>query len=500
MNNMARKGYLYNSILIMLGLLAMNAACSPISATPVPIRHPAITLKKCQLSAPGSASHLEARCGKLKVYEDRSASTSRQIELNLAVIPAISRNPAPDPLFFIPGGPGEAATQSILTIFSAFNRINQKRDIVLVDQRGTGGSHPLQCQTSDEEVFSTQNEEENLAASLQACLNKLDADPRFYTTSIAMDDLDQARDALGYDRINLYGASYGTRAALTYLRQYPDHVRTVILDGVAPPNWTLGPSTASDGQRALDMIFARCAIEEKCQSSFPDLAIKFQSIVQELQQKPIEVALDDPINGQPTTFKLTPENFATTIHTMTYTPETAALIPLMIHNANLIHDFRPIVAESLSSTELFSESISAGMRYSIICSEDTPFYDKEPASQGYLGIYIVKSFEDICQIWPHGSIPINFKQPVLSDKPVLILSGEADPVTPPANGNLAAQTLSNNLHLIISGMGHVNIFRGCIPRIATDFIDTGSLQGLDTTCVQNIKPLPFFINYNGPQP
>ena len=158
----------------------------------------------------------------------------RQIELNIAIIPAISRSPAPDPMFFLAGGPGEAATQSYIAIASAFGSIRTKRDIVLVDQRGTGGSHPLECSNSYQE-------DDDESDYLSACLSQLDADPRLYTTSIAMQDLDQVRDALGYEKINLYGASYGTRAALVYLRMFPEHVRTIILDGAAPPKLDIRP-------------------------------------------------------------------------------------------------------------------------------------------------------------------------------------------------------------------------------------------------------------------
>jgi pimeloyl-ACP methyl ester carboxylesterase len=472
------------------------AACSPGISPSEPITTPGINFEDCQLSMPGSSYHMEALCGKLSVYENRSTASGRLIELNIAKIPAVSRNPLPDPIFFIPGGPGEAATQSYLAVSSAFENLHQKRDIILVDQRGTGGSHPLQCKSSDEE----ETKEDDLQAELSECLAEQDADPRLYTTAIAMDDLDQVRAALGYERINLYGGSYGTRAALAYMRQHPEHVRTVVLDGLAPPNWTLGPSVAKDAQRALDMIFARCAADKACQAAFPDLPQKFQSLVDQLDRGPVEVTLEHPINGEPTTVELTREQFANTIHMMSYTAESVALIPLLIYTAYTEQDFSRIASITLSNAGLLEASISIGMRYSVICAEDTPFYPKQSSEDGYMGNFITRVFSDACAVWPRGEIPADFREPVQSDTPALLISGEEDPVTPPANGELAAQTLTNSLQLTVPGMGHINVYRGCVPRLMTEFINTGSTQGLQPACVEDIQPSPFFINFNGPTP
>jgi pimeloyl-ACP methyl ester carboxylesterase len=476
------------SLIGLLVLLLFSSCSSGVSTQQVR----KISLADCQLSMPGSSIRLDAQCGKLKVLEDRSAVSGRQIELNIAIIPAVSRSPAPDPLFFLAGGPGEAATQSYVSIASAFYSILSKRDIVLVDQRGTGGSHPLECTNLEESV------DENVI--LSTCLTQLDADPRLYTTSIAMQDLDEVRDALGYEKINIYGASYGTRAALVYLRMYPEHVRTVILDGAAPPNWTLGPSVAGDAQRALNLLFDRCKSDPACQSAFPNLSTEFDALLQELTSQPVEVELDDPIDGEPTSVTLDYNSFSSTIHTMSYTPETAALIPLAIHTAYSRKDFRSIAAQTLSTSHLLSSSISFGMRLSVICAEDIPFLGSTTASDGYMKEIFTESFTQLCQVWPKGDIPTDFRDPVRSDAPVLILSGEADPVTPPANGDLAVKTLSSSLQLVIPGMGHINIFRGCIPRVASDFIEAGTIKGLDVTCVKDIAPMPFFINFSGPKP
>jgi pimeloyl-ACP methyl ester carboxylesterase len=447
----------------------------------------------------GGRAQLDAKCGSLAVYEDRSAGTGRKIDLNIMVIPAINRSPNPDPLFFIPGGPGEAAVESFGMIAPAFKRINQKRDIVLVDQRGTGKSHPLKCvidQNDDHDL----SPEQAIKAGLEKCLAQEDADPRFYTTAIAMDDLDQVRQALGYDRINLYGGSYGTRAALAYLRQHPEHVRAVILDGVAPPNWTLGPDVARNAQHALDMIFTRCAQDKACAQTFPDLPAKFNSLLDGLSKKGDDMTITDPVTGEPRSLKVTRDNFANTVFNMSYAPETAALLPLLIDTAYQRKDLSLIIAQGLSTSEQVSSAISNGMRYSVFCSEDVPFYKTDGPQSGYMADFFTRTISEICTIWPRGEIPADFKEPVSSDAPVLILSGEADPVTPPENGALAAQTLPNSLQIVTPGLGHINIYRGCVTDIATTFIDTGTVKGLSTACVQQITPMPFFTSFAGPQP
>ena len=246
-----------------------------------------IALKPCQLSAPGSATRLRAECGKLTVYEDRATQSGRRIELHIAVIPALSRTPEPDPLFFITGGPGEASTEDYVRVSAAFGRLNGKRDIVLADQRGTGKSSPLKCAPMVEE--SDANDDAEIETGIRSCLKQLNADTRFYGTLPAVDDLDQVRAALGYDKINLYGISYGTRVAQTYMRNYSSHVRAVILDGVVPQDEALGVEMASDAQKSLDAIFMRCADDAECGRAFPGLPGDFDALLNRVKAKPVKI-------------------------------------------------------------------------------------------------------------------------------------------------------------------------------------------------------------------
>jgi pimeloyl-ACP methyl ester carboxylesterase len=460
---------------------------------------PAIALEPCQLAAPGTTGSVEARCGTLTVFEDRAARVGRTLDLKIAVIPATSRSPAPDPLFFLAGGPGQAATESYPLLASALERINQTRDIVLVDQRGTGGSHPLRCPAS-EGVETTSAQQ--LADWIEQCLAQLDADPRLYTTAIAMDDLDDARAALGYATINLYGVSYGTRAALTYMRQHPDRVRSAILDGVVPLDEALGADVARDAQRALDLILARCDGAASCQRAFPNAGADFAALLERVEREPARLTLAHPITGAPAELTFDRDLLATGVRLLSYAPETAALLPLLFHSARTSGDLRLLAAQTLMVGDQLAQSISAGLNLSVLCAEDEAFFAEEQQAAGatYLGTSETDHIRAACSLWPHADVPAEFKQPVESSAPTLLLSGEADPVTPPENAERAAETLPNSLQLVAPGQGHNVLPRGCLPRIAADFVERAAIEGLDTACVADIQPMPFFASFTGPLP
>jgi pimeloyl-ACP methyl ester carboxylesterase len=484
--------------LLMIGIMLLTAcgvgpsaeAQSP-QATPSP--------EECYLTAPGLSQTFAAQCTTVTVFEDPSAQSGRTIDLNIAVLPAISRNPTPAPLFLLAGGPGQAATEAFPAALPALQQVNQDRDIVLVDQRGTGESNQLQCPGAAETTALT-------SAALQSwvadCLAQMDADPRFYTTTIAMDDLDRVRAALGYEQINLLGVSYGTRAALTYLRQYPDRVRTIILDGVVPQDLALGVAMAADAQRAIQIMFARCAADPACNGAFPDLEAVFNALLSDLEQQPIDVTLPDPFTGVPITTQLTRNVVALTVQSLSYAPESVALLPLLIHTAHVEGDYKPLAAQMLILGRQIADSISIGMRFAVMCAEDAPFYppDAMLTDGAYAGAFFVEQFAQFCESWPRGAIPADFKEPVESDVPALLLSGEADPVTPPAYGDHVAVTLSNSLHLVAPSQGHNVFIRGCIPNIVTDFIEQGGVDELETECINDLQATPFFTSFTGPQP
>lgn len=482
------------SLLLAALLAACGAAAQPGTGEP-------IALEPCQIGTPGLAARRPARCGVLMVFEDRAAGQGRTIELRIAVVLAVSRGPAADPLFLLAGGPGQSAVESYLPLAGALGPINQRRDIVLVDQRGTGGSHPLHCPAFDSDL--AQPAEPQLATQLAACAAQLDADPRQYTTSSAVGDLDQARAALGYQQINLYGISYGTRVALTYLRAHADRVRSVILDGVVPQDVALGLAVAPDAQRALDMIFDRCAAEADCAAAFPDVRAEFGELLARLERAPVRLSVAHPISGAPTDLTFTRAMLATSVRLLSYAPETAALLPLLIHTAHASGDLRTLAAQALLVSTQLGSSISSGVNLAVLCAEDVPFFGAPADSgsaAGYLGSSEIDQLRAACAAWPHGVAPAGFKQPVESAVPTLLLSGAADPVTPPVNADRVAATLRNSLHLVAPGQGHNVLMRGCLPRLAAGFVERASVAGLDSACVRDIRPMPFFTSFAGTAP
>lgn len=489
------------SKLILFALMPASSMAPAWSASTAAM--PAVQFSRCQIGAPDSSQHLEAQCTTLVVPEDRARPNGKKIDLHIAVLRAKTGKPAPDPLFFIAGGPGQAATQAYLQEAPAFDGIRENRDIVLVDQRGTGESNALNCPSTA--ASSANPSAAEIAQQVQACLKQLPGDPRFYTTTVAVEDLDAVRQALGYREINLYGISYGTRVALEYLREFPQRVRSLVLDGVVPANLAIGPEVSLDAQQALNGIFARCAQDADCHKSFPDLAKTFAKLQQTLEQRPVTVHLRDPLTGAPLSATLTWPEVANAVRFMSYTSETAALLPLLIQQAGADQDYAPLMANALFFTERINGSIALGMNAAVLCTEDVPFYKTDAATQQaiadtYVGAMPVTQLIETCKHWPRGIIAADFKQPVVSDKPVLLISGQDDPITPPSNAADAARTLSNSLSIVVPGQGHGNAYRGCVPRLMAEFMAQASVKKLDTACVSKIQPFPFFTSFTGPGP
>jgi pimeloyl-ACP methyl ester carboxylesterase len=479
--------------LILLLVCLFLPGCAP--QNPTTDSQPSLALTDCVLPT-ASGKQMEARCGKLTVPEDRSNPSGRQIALNIALIPAIKRKPAPDPLFMLAGGPGQSAVKTFPNMLLLLNNIHEGRDIVLVDQRGTGESNPLRCLDPDnEEILS----DEQVIEQLKTCPKRLDADVRFYTTEIAMQDLDAVRTALGYGRINLYGGSYGTRAGLTYLRMFPERVRTLTLDAVVDADFVMLMDAAGDGQKALDFFFARCAADAACQTSFPNLHSEFDELLKRLSSVPLEATIPHPITNKPLKVNITRAKLTNMIFNNLYSPDLEAILPLAIHTAYTKGDYAPLISQAY----MLDAGLYDGMFYAVTCSEDAPLISApqaEKLSQGSVFGNRTLQFVEVCASWPKGSVSAEFRAPVASDVPVLIFSGEADPITPPWHADKAAATLSNKVQLVFKGMGHGNLSSRCTTNLLKDFLDSASITGLDTSCVTGIKPPPFFVDFSGPRP
>ncbi|MCZ2128236.1 MAG: alpha/beta hydrolase [Anaerolineales bacterium] len=475
----------------IVSLSTLLAACSTVSQTPAP--KPSIPLEDCPLiSARGEQTN--ARCGILTVPEDRANPSGRKIDLHIAVIPAVSRSPQPDAIFMLAGGPGQSAIETFPAMSALLSNVRQERDIVLVDQRGTGESNPLRCLTPEDEALS----QDEARAKLQACPPTLNADLRFYATEIAMTDLDEVRAALGYETINLYGASYGTRAALTYLRMFPNRVRTLTLDAVVDESFVLFQDASRDGQAALDRFFARCESDSACSSAFPKLRSEFDGLLKRLDEAPVEISVAHPLTNHPLDATITRKLVTDMVFNILYVPDLVAMLPLSIHQA-YAENYLPLLSQSF----LADMGIYDGMFYSVACAEDAPLINKEEAAQESKDSVfgdMTADFLSVCDSWPKGAVSADFRQPIHSNVPTLIYSGTSDPITPPVHADKVAAELSNELHLVFDNMGHGNFATLCGIKIFSDFVKAASVNGLDASCAASVAPPPFFVDFSGPKP
>jgi pimeloyl-ACP methyl ester carboxylesterase len=483
-----------------LVLLGCIAAASHAASPTVP----ALALTACRLQHPDHLQSIEARCGVFAVPEDRNRPASRRIELKVAVIAALDRRGAADPLFILAGGPGQAATDFYALIAPAFARVQRERDIVLVDQRGTGGSNALNCPFPDEDK-AVELTPQQLREHARSCLAALHADPRYYTSSVAVQDLDAVRAALGYRQINLYGVSYGTRVAQHYLRRFPDHTRAVILDGVVPPDAVLVVDGSLQAQRALDLIFARCNADSTCHAAFTDPRAQFEALRTRLTAAPARVSLPDPDTGTVTPLELRLPHLQIATRLLSYAPSRAALLPLILDQAVAHDNLVPLAAQAVIMANRYVDVLSYGMHNAVVCTEDVPFIDtaridRTALQKTYLGTAQLDGLIAVCQEWPRGPIDADFHAPLVSDRPVLLLSGSVDPVTPPQYAERAARGLSNKLQVVLEGQGHGQLATGCVPRLMARFLELGTPRGLEISCTSSIAPDPFFTSFAGPPP
>jgi pimeloyl-ACP methyl ester carboxylesterase len=435
----------------------------------------------------------EALCGKYEVFENRRAQSGRKIALNIMLLPALSEKPAPDPLFYLAGGPGGAATSYAGAWF--MTRLRRTRDVVLVDQRGTGSSNPLQCDLygdpKDMRGYFTDYYSEEALRACRAQLEK-SADLTLYTTTIAMDDLEELRTALGYERINLYGGSYGTTAALSYLRQHPKSVRAVAIFGVAPPDFKIPLPFAKGVQHAVDRLIEDCAADSVCHAAFPNLRAEFESVLAKLDKGPVDVTAMNVATKQPQQLKLSRPAFVDTIRTLLYFPPTISLLPLLIHKAAL-NDFGPIVSVAFQVINQIEGQIARGMQLSVICAEDVPFISEQEIASASAGTFYgdtrVRAYIKACAGWPKSTVAQSYATPVKSDAPVLLVSGEVDPVTPPWVAAAAARYLPNSRQVLIRNGSHYSY--ECAENLVAEFIERGTTVGLDASCLEQIRRLPF---------
>ncbi len=484
-------------------LVRLLAGFLTVLATMATAARAAPDFEDCTLTGSAGQGRAAAQCVRIAVPADLDAPDGDQLELFVARIPALTPEAAADAVTIINGGPGASSIALYVDLQSAFDPLRRERDIVVIDQRGTGRSAPLDCPTLED--ASQDYDPAQVRAATRTCLDALRHDPRLFTTSAAVADLEAVRQALGYQQWNLYGVSYGSRVAQHYLQRYPGAVRTLVIDGVVPPGLPLGPDIGPHAQQTLDGILARCAETEYCASAFPDPAAQLAALSARLKQAPIELEIAHPVTGRQEPVQLTYPHLAMTLRLMSYAPETAALIPLIIDEAARRRNYLPLATQALRIEEDLGESLAFAMHNSVVCTEDVPFFGDLSArwpelDATYLGGDQVRALETICEQWPQGRLDPELRQAAPAAAPVLLLSGEFDPITPPAYAEQAAALYPNGRHLLAPGQGHGVIGRGCTPQLVGDFIDSADVQSLDPACLERLGSDAFFVNLLGPPP
>ena len=467
-------------------------------------RRGSLTFTSCELGRPGSGARAQAWCSTFDVPENRDDPHSRHIRLKLAIARSDAQVPEPDLVTLLAGGPGEAATEAWVIEAPAFAEVRKHHDVLLLDQRGTGGSNPLSCksaeQASDQHVLKL--DLDTIRKDVAACLDevKQKADPRYYTTTIAVQDLEDVRKALGSPQLDLVGVSYGTRMAQQYIKHYPNSVRSVVLDSVVPNQAVLGEDFAGNLDDALKKDFAYCTAVPVCKQRFGDSMQTLYQLRDALRANPHKVSFRDPETYETVERPLSEFSLASVVRMFAYQPETAALLPLSI-NAAAHGDVGPLLGQAKILSGDLSGDMNNGMSMSVICSEDADLLQPRPQDQNtILGNHLVDAIKAQCDVWPHGARPDDFHAPLKSDKPILMLSGELDPVTPPRYGQQILSGLSDARQLIFKGQGHSLLGRGCMPQLLGKFIDKPDPRQLDASCLDKLGETPAFIDFNGASP
>lgn len=476
-----------------IALLLATTLC--LAARPASAQPPRVVLVPCH---PAGFSG-EARCGHYDVYEDRAAGKGRTISLNIVVLPARRRTAAPDPVFWLHGGPGAAATTTVPAAENGFLAgLLPDRDLVFVDQRGTGASHPLTCDLADDPTDLQRFFGPLLPPErVRQCREQLEktADLRLYTTPIAVDDLDEVRAALGYDKINLVAASYGSIAAQVYMRRHPQHVRAVFLVGVANLAIKQPLPFAKGAQAALDYLFQDCAADTACRSAYPDLPKEFAAVLRRFDRGPVTATLLHPVTRRQQTVQISRASFVEYLRLMLYTTRGASFVPLVIHRTYQ-GDYVSFEAAAIAFDP--ARLVARGMYLSVTCAEGVPFISKQDlvtSSQGtFVGPARVRAHIAACKEWTAARLSRSYLHLVHSQAPVLVISGQVDGSTPPWMGREAMAGFANGRQVVIRYYGH-QLDSPCVWGILRDFIAKGSAKDVDTSCTEQIRRPPFAMRF-----
>lgn len=454
-----------------------------------------LTLENCHLGEIRS----QVSCGKLQVPENYQQPQGTKISINFAVLPAIDNSENKTPLMFLAGGPGQAAVELATGLNRVFREVRKTRDIILVDQRGTGKSSALSCDLDDEDdVYKLLPEVLN-PQDIKDCISQFKGDVSQYNSENAIRDFDAVRAALGHKKLNIYGGSYGTRAGLVYMRMFPESLESVILDSVGPIEVPIGLFGQS-GARSFHLLLDNCKNDVSCNIAFPNLAEEFQQVKDRLAKEPVSLAIQHPRLGTPTTFVINSSKLTGNLRFQLYSMRGRSMVPLVIHQAYL-GNYKPLLG-LIASTE-GEQMVYTGLLFNIVCNEDIPRASKadqaKDANNDFDGGDAHLAFNAICPLFPQYRPSKDFYQSVTADIPTLILSGNLDPVTPPSNGDYSAKTLPNSHHIVVKNASHTVAMSTCANDLVNEFLTIKDPKGLDESCLDDIPQETFMTSVNGVQ-
>ncbi len=442
----------------------------------------------------------DGECATLRRLEDPSDPNSKVLDLFAVKFPSSNPNPKPDAFTIIQGGPGMSSIDMYMGKQNSFAQIRRQRDILLIDQRGTGRSHAFMCPMDNPETMDESPEEVTKLAL--ECIDQFDGNAEFYTTARAVEDLDALREATGYPQLTVYGVSYGTRVGLEYLRAYPNNTRALLLDGVVAPTVNLaGSEIAVRSQQAFDRLVARCDADEACKEAHGDLRASFETVRALLIDSPASVKLIHPISGKMVDREVGESDLLGAVRLMPYSTESLALLPLMLTQAKQ-GQFTMLAAQAIQIEEQFASNYAIGMNNSVLCSEDFPYLtdaEREPRQDTYFAGSMIEMIKAMCDVWPRSGDYSASRTLFDSDVPVLLMSGEYDPITPPSNAEVVDEMLSNSRHVVVPAQGHGVFDRGCMAQITVNFVEQANFEEFDASCVERQIPFPLFIDTTGPQ-
>jgi pimeloyl-ACP methyl ester carboxylesterase len=496
---------------VLFGWLLL-ATCSGLQTTPAPATPSAVLVTTAPDAAPTAAppsrlaleacalgNGVSAHCGTLRVPEDRLTRSGRTIGLHVAVIRASATPRAPDPIFFLSGGPGGVASEDFVWTATALADLNRTRDFVLVDQRGVGTSNPLICPNPGFEIKDvlTADGEQLLSAYVGHCLQELPGDPSFYTSDAAADDLDDVRAALGYETINLYGGSYGATLAQYYAIQHPERLRTMFLEGASLLGVHMRERWPVTRHEALHKLFAACAGDAQCNERYPNLQKAFETVLARVSESPVRTAITTAAGKPIVIDRLTLYLF---INGMLLTTDGQRALPALIYAA-YEHDSYSAIA--LAYREIGGEaraSMVQVMAWSILCTEDWARADVAAVAQAARGAYFAeesvleaRAYAVACSYLPAGRLPKEHASRISTDVPTVFRVGELDPQDPLEHIATRATDVPNHLAVVFPGEAHgvSDEADACRFGILTAFVASGSVTGLDTGCAVRHEPPPF---------